>query len=284
MRFFVFGVQCFCVSCFFGESSLCVCVCVFFGCFVVIFSGDFFLKFFFSLNLFIPRLPFFCCPSPSPLIFLSTPSLLPPSTPHPPPSPGLLLPVPGNPLRLAWCGVLCCAVQANAAVSEMPFPPSVIEDPPIGEGWDEHGNDLSKIANDVSHLERMGVPQMEVMENVGGRRGGEGSLFSRWHGMLRTAVIRSQFLRRVWWWQRRGRARWWWWWCGWCPHFEHLLFIPASPVVSSFPPSRVLFLHVVCVACCCMFGHDAPLFFLVFVVVPREGVEKEERGEGGGHG
>ena len=33
---------------------------------------------------------------------------------------------------------------------EMSFPPSVLEDPPLGEGWDENGNDLSKIANDVS--------------------------------------------------------------------------------------------------------------------------------------
>lgn len=25
----------------------------------------------------------------------------------------------------------------------------ILEDPPLGEGWDEHGNDLSKIANEV---------------------------------------------------------------------------------------------------------------------------------------
>lgn len=29
-------------------------------------------------------------------------------------------------------------------------PSSVLKDPPLGEGWDEHGNDLSKAANDVS--------------------------------------------------------------------------------------------------------------------------------------
>lgn len=46
--------------------------------------------------------------------------------------------------------VLWCGVQASAAVPEMSFPPSVLEDPPLGEGWDENGNDLSKIANDVS--------------------------------------------------------------------------------------------------------------------------------------
>lgn len=29
---------------------------------------------------------------------------------------------------------------------------SLLEDPPMGEGWDENGNDLSKVANDVSVL------------------------------------------------------------------------------------------------------------------------------------
>lgn len=37
-------------------------------------------------------------------------------------------------------------------------PSSLLEDPPLGEGWDENGNDLSKAANDVStggvHLRR----------------------------------------------------------------------------------------------------------------------------------
>lgn len=27
---------------------------------------------------------------------------------------------------------------------------SLLDDPPLGEGWDENGNDLSKVANDVS--------------------------------------------------------------------------------------------------------------------------------------
>ncbi|CAN0028926.1 unnamed protein product [Laminaria digitata] len=31
----------------------------------------------------------------------------------------------------------------------MPSPPSVLEDPPMGEGWDEKGHDKSKDVNDA---------------------------------------------------------------------------------------------------------------------------------------
>lgn len=48
---------------------------------------------------------------------------------------------------------LAAAVVAAAAadMSHSLSPTTVLEDPPMGEGWDEYGNDLSKIANDVSY-------------------------------------------------------------------------------------------------------------------------------------
>lgn len=44
------------------------------------------------------------------------------------------------------------AQQAQARSSPFASPDGLLEDPPMGEGWDEHGNDLSKAANDVSFV------------------------------------------------------------------------------------------------------------------------------------
>lgn len=43
--------------------------------------------------------------------------------------------------------------QAGFDSGDGPFssPSSLLEDPPLGDGWDENGNDLSKAANDVSN-------------------------------------------------------------------------------------------------------------------------------------
>ena len=76
----------------------------------------------------------------------------------------------------------------------MSFPPSVLEDPPLGEGWDENGNDLSKIANDVSLVVSVHdvLPKKIVREDGkkwqkvwGGDWQGKGGLFGRWHRLYR---------------------------------------------------------------------------------------------------
>lgn len=44
----------------------------------------------------------------------------------------------------------CADAHKDKSDAALPSPSSVLEDPPAGEGWDEHGVDLSKITNDVS--------------------------------------------------------------------------------------------------------------------------------------